>query len=48
MGKAGRDRRWRMTDHDAQMDAMVGPSELEVVRSMVYCLCELKAGRWPK
>jgi hypothetical protein len=26
----------------------VGPSELEVVRSMGYCLRELGAGRWPK
>jgi hypothetical protein len=26
----------------------VAPSELEVVRSMAYCLRELGAGRWPK
>jgi hypothetical protein len=37
-----------MTDHDAEVDTMVGLCELEVARSMIYCLCELKAGRWPK
>jgi hypothetical protein len=26
----------------------VAPSELDVVRSMAYCLREFKAGRWPK
>jgi hypothetical protein len=26
----------------------VAPSELEVLRSMAYCLRELRAGRWPK
>jgi hypothetical protein len=26
----------------------VAPTELDVVRSMAYCLRELAAGRWPK
>ena len=26
----------------------VAPSELEVVRSMAYCLAELGEGRWPR